>query len=361
MNVIILAAIAALLPVGFLLYFIYKKDKYQPEPKKWLWKGGLYGILAAIMVIVFSLFKPEFIVLYPYLEGTVLGALGTSLFDAAIPEEAAKLFMLWLLIRKNSYFDEHLDGIVYATLIGLGFAGLENIIYVLDSLDNFVAIAITRAIFSVPGHFFFAVVMGYYVSLAYFGNKSKAKKAMYWALAFIVPVILHFIFDAILMSTEAMTELSGMLIVSFIVFCVWLRKSGLRKISTMQEQDARQQHMATSTVIAVAQDPADTEQSLANASYIPQPLDTSDIELPEELKVLAESLAANVHEVWSSGRIREGWSFGPVRDDKNKKHPCLVPYDELPESEKEYDRHTSQETIKMILKSGFSIRKDCEK
>lgn len=92
-------------------------------------------------------------------------------------------------------------------------------------------------------------------------------------------------------------------------------------------------------------------------TYTPVPMDTSDVELPEELQELAESIAANVHEVWSAGRISDGWSYGPVRDDQNKKHPCLVPYDELPESEKEYDRHTSQETVKMILKSGFYIRK----
>ena len=343
MNEIILAVIAALLPVGFLVYFIYKKDKDHPEPKKWLWKGGFYGVLSAIIVLVLSLFKPEFLTLFPYYEGTVLGALGTSLFDAAIPEEAAKLLMLWLLIRKNPYFDEHLDGIVYATLIGLGFAGLENIFYVLDSLDNFVSIALTRAIFSVPGHFFFAVVMGYYVSLAYFGSKSKGKKTMYWALAYIVPVILHFIFDAILMSADVMTELSGMLIVAFIVFCVWLRKFGLRRIKAMLQEDK-----ANRVVV----------QAAVRPTYTPQPLDTSDVELPEDLQGLAEAIAANVHEVWSAGRIADGWSFGPVRDDLNKKHPCLVPYEELPESEKEYDRHTSQQTIKMILKSGFTIRKD---
>ncbi|MCI7515260.1 MAG: RyR domain-containing protein [Bacteroidales bacterium] len=99
-------------------------------------------------------------------------------------------------------------------------------------------------------------------------------------------------------------------------------------------------------------------QSVVRPTYTPKPLDTSDVDLSEDLQDLAESLAANVHEVWSAGRIADGWSFGPVRDDLNKKHPCLVPYEELPESEKEYDRHTSQQTIKMILKSGFTIRKD---
>lgn len=70
---------------------------------------------------------------------------------------------------------------------------------------------------------------------------------------------------------------------------------------------------------------------------------------------LIEDMAKNVHEVWAQNRIDDGWSYGPVRDDVKKHHPCLIPYDELPESEKEYDRATSQETLKLILKLGFRI------
>ena len=91
--------------------------------------------------------------------------------------------------------------------------------------------------------------------------------------------------------------------------------------------------------------------------YIPNPDETSDVELPEELLPLIEEMAKNVHEVWAQNRINDGWTYGPVRDDVNKMHPCLVPYDELPESEKEYDRATSQETLKLILKPGFVISK----
>lgn len=79
--------------------------------------------------------------------------------------------------------------------------------------------------------------------------------------------------------------------------------------------------------------------------------------LPEELLPLIEEMAKNVHEVWAQNRINDGWSYGEERDDILKKHPCLIPYDELPESEKEYDRATSQETLKLILKSGFDISK----
>lgn len=91
--------------------------------------------------------------------------------------------------------------------------------------------------------------------------------------------------------------------------------------------------------------------------YIPNPADTQSVELPKELLPLIEKMAKNVHEVWSRNRMNEGWTYGPERDDAKKTHPCLVPYEELPESEREYDRATSQETLKLILKLGFEISK----
>ena len=99
----------------------------------------------------------------------------------------------------------------------------------------------------------------------------------------------------------------------------------------------------------------------ANATtngYAPQPMDTSDIQLPEELEALVEEMAKNVHEVWAETRIKQGWTYGPERNDKQKKHPCLIPYEELPEEEKEYDRGTSVGTLKLILKLGFRITKE---
>ena len=92
-------------------------------------------------------------------------------------------------------------------------------------------------------------------------------------------------------------------------------------------------------------------------TYTPNPIDTSDIELSDELKQLTEQMARNVHDIWAIGRINDGWSYGFERDDTQKKHPCLVAYDELPESEKEYDRHTAIETLKLILKLGWKIEK----
>ncbi|MBR0054288.1 MAG: Ryanodine receptor Ryr [Bacteroidales bacterium] len=91
--------------------------------------------------------------------------------------------------------------------------------------------------------------------------------------------------------------------------------------------------------------------------YTPNPIDTSRIELPTELLDLAETMARNVHEVWARTRLEQGWTYGPERNDPLKEHPCLVPYDELPESEKEYDRHTSLETLKMLSALGWKLEK----
>lgn len=93
-------------------------------------------------------------------------------------------------------------------------------------------------------------------------------------------------------------------------------------------------------------------------TYNPQPIDIRDVKLPEELQPLAEMMAENVHDVWAQSRIREGWTYGPTRDDHKKNNPCLVPYDELPENEKEYDRNTALTTLRLIIKMGFSIRKN---
>lgn len=92
-------------------------------------------------------------------------------------------------------------------------------------------------------------------------------------------------------------------------------------------------------------------------NYVPQPMDTSDIQLPEELNVLIEQMAKNVHEVWAQSRIKQGWRYGTERSDALKQHPCLIPYEELPEVEKAYDRDTALETLKLISKLGFKIIK----
>ncbi len=91
--------------------------------------------------------------------------------------------------------------------------------------------------------------------------------------------------------------------------------------------------------------------------YQPEPIDTTDVKIPAELEALTEQIAENVHDVWAKGRMSEGWVYGTVKDADKKTTPLLVPYKDLPESEKEYDRNTAMETIKLIIKMGYKIIK----
>ncbi len=99
------------------------------------------------------------------------------------------------------------------------------------------------------------------------------------------------------------------------------------------------------------------EGNMNKKTYTPTPIDTSDIQLPEELTPLIEAMAKNVHDVWAQSRISQGWQYGEQRDDTLRHHPCLVAYEDLPEEEKAYDRDTAVSTLKLICKLGFSIKK----
>lgn len=99
-------------------------------------------------------------------------------------------------------------------------------------------------------------------------------------------------------------------------------------------------------------------KKMMKKNYVPQPLDTNDITLPEELNALIEQMAKNVHEVWAQNRIDQGWQYGEERSDALKQHPCLIPYEDLPEVEKDYDRDTAVSTLKLICKLGFRISKE---
>ena len=171
-NYIIL--LIALLPVVILVYYIYHKDKKSPEPTGQLVKAFFYGILSVPLSLCISI-PLGLIGLYPTEATSILGSVSAAFFGAAIPEEIAKFFMLWLLLRKNPYFDEKMDGIVYAVCVSLVFAALENIMYLFTNAESYVSVGIARAIFAVSGHFCFGILMGYYYSLAKFYPKTPTK------------------------------------------------------------------------------------------------------------------------------------------------------------------------------------------
>lgn len=214
----------ALVPVFLLFIFIYCADKVQHEPVKLMIKGLIYGVGSCFVTLAIVSPLPEFT------DGSVIGGIFNAFFTAAIPEECSKLLMLWLLVRGMKEFDEPFDGIVYATCVGLGFAGFENIFYLISNEDSLLETSLMRGITAVPGHFFFAVTMGYYYAAAHFGSK-RSKKRNLW-LAIVVPVMLHGIYDSLLMIEDE--DLQGLCILVWIVFCLFMFKSGLRRIKSMR-------------------------------------------------------------------------------------------------------------------------------
>ena len=231
MEIIIFAAI---LPAILLVAYIWWKDKYQREPIHLILRGVTYGVLSAGLAIALESLILA-LGLTPEVPQGFLQAIWKAFVGAAIPEELVKLLMLWLLLRNNPYFDERFDGIVYACCVGMGFAGAENIIYLLGNIDNWETVAIQRAVFAVPGHFMFAVAMGYFYSMLYFGDMSWRKRfRIFW-----VPVTLHGIYDGLLFMASLNTALAATLVISFYVFCVLLYRGGKRRIAEQLERDRK--------------------------------------------------------------------------------------------------------------------------
>lgn len=221
-----LILLTALLPIIVLGYYIYHKDKKSPEPTGQLVKAFLFGILS--VPVSFCMSIPLGIIgLYPVEATSILGSICTAFFGAAIPEEIAKFFMLWLFLRKNRYFDEKMDGIVYAVCVSLGFAALENIMYLFSNAETFLSVGISRAIFAVPGHFCFGILMGYYYSLAKFYPKTPLKNKI---LILVAPIIVHGLYDSILFITDVTPAISGILTIVFLVFCHKMWKYGSCRI-----------------------------------------------------------------------------------------------------------------------------------
>ena len=232
---------AAVVPGLLLLYYVYGKD-FNPEPKRMIWKGFLYG---AISVFVSTLISGPLLNLGLYVNEpkTLLEAVKVSFFGAAIPEESAKLLMLWLLLRNCREFDERYDGMVYAAAVGLGFACVENLMYVVSSGAAWFYVSATRALFAVPGHFAFAIAMGYYYSKNHFEwhRSSEWDRIKVW----LIPVLLHGIYDTLAFSSELSPAYSGLITIALIFFCIRLFKSTRQRI---QEEAERNTYEATHNI-----------------------------------------------------------------------------------------------------------------
>ena len=220
---------AAIAPALLLLYYVYSKD-FNPEPKKMVLRGFLFG---GISVYVSTLISGPLLNLGLFTNepSTFLEAMKVSFVGAAIPEESAKLFMLWLLLRRSKDFDERYDGMVYAAAVGMGFACLENLMYVLSSGSAWFYVSVTRALLAVPGHFAFAIVMGYYYSRNHFDREKMAPwdRIRVW----LYPMLLHGIYDTLAFSADISPALSGAITLLLIFFCSRLFKATRKRINDL--------------------------------------------------------------------------------------------------------------------------------
>ena len=225
-----LLIIAALAPVAVLLWQILRRDAANPEPPRMLAKAFLYGMISTAVTFVLLPFTEALGDLIVLNDTALSVAFKQAFFSAALPEEGAKLLMLWLLLRNNPYFDERFDGIVYAVCVGMGFAAVENVLYLFSNYNSWLSVGIVRALFAVPGHFFDAVIMGYYYSHYHFGTRrNPATKALILA----APVVAHGIYDGILFSYSIDDGVAVVALILFLIFFNRLKKTGRRLIDEL--------------------------------------------------------------------------------------------------------------------------------
>ena len=225
MYYLILFAIA-ILPVVVLMVYIYRQDKYQKEPIKSLIKAFVGGMISIpIDIILVSLVQT-------CLGGTIVAStvFYSAFLEAGIPEELSKFLIFMILIWRDKNFDEYFDGIVYATFIGLGFACVENIEYV---FSYGFGTGVVRALISVPGHFLFGVLLGYFLSIAKFHPEHRGR---YIGLGLLSAMVAHGLFDWLLMITDVLNPaIGGVIYILFIWGDIRLWKLGLKYIRQQQE------------------------------------------------------------------------------------------------------------------------------
>jgi len=211
---------AALAPSAALIYYFYTRDKYEKEPRLVLLKSFLMGGGLVIPV----LFVEMTLDIFNVSDNHILSVGYTAFVVAGLVEEAFKFLFFFLYIWRNREFNEMYDGIVYSVFISMGFATVENLAYVLSTGMSTAAV---RAVTAVPAHALFAVAMGYYLGIAKFAGPRYRQKYI-WR-GFIIPVMLHGIYDFILLSHKFY------LLVLFVPYMLYLWKRGLRNVDELVE------------------------------------------------------------------------------------------------------------------------------
>ena len=212
--------LASLAPICIILFYIYFRDKYEREPLGFLLKS----VVAGMLVVLPILFVERLLMaLMP-----ALGQIGTAAYHAFVvagtTEEAFKFLVLYLLVWKSPSFNEQFDGIVYAVFVSLGFAAVENVVYV---MEGGMQTAMLRALTAVPAHALFGITMGYYLGIA---RRYQELRSSYLIRALLYPILLHGIYDFILM-----VEIDWLLVL-FIPYVIGLYILGMRKMKILSDR-----------------------------------------------------------------------------------------------------------------------------
>lgn len=230
----------AVMPVFVLLIFIYTKDKYNKEPLGMLVKALLAGMFCTLPAMLMESWVGGYA---PDASFPIANGLFNGFAVAGFCEELSKLVLLALVVWRSPHFDEYFDGIVYAAFVSLGFAGVENVLYVFGQSDFSQAVTTgsVRALLSVPAHFLFSLVMGYYFALAKFLPKQRFGNLL---KALLFPLVLHGTFDSLLMIPDNFGEEAGILAFGMFAVFIWfdikLWKIGKRRLRHLQELSGEQ-------------------------------------------------------------------------------------------------------------------------
>ena len=207
------------------------------EPTPLLVKATCYGVLICFPVaLVESMISS--VLFDSGGPSTIIGTTANAFMVAAIPEETFKLLALRWILKSNPYFDEHFDGIVYAVCVGLGFAGLENVLYLFNNAEDWLSVAFLRSLMAVPGHYAFAVLMGFYYSKFHFVDRSLKTGAM----VLVAPVLAHGLYDALLMTSMVNAALGGICFFGAVYLTYKLHLYARKKVLAMVDND---KHLTT--------------------------------------------------------------------------------------------------------------------
>lgn len=222
----------AFIPIFVIAVYIYKRDKFNKEPLKELLKAFAAGMFSAVVVIL----------IHEILDLSGVD-IETNVFlrafvSAAVIEECSKFFFFYKLFWNNPNFDERFDGIVYAVYVSLGFAFVENVLYIYQDVGQAVSIARARAFFAVPAHTLFAIAMGYGAGIARFSRK---RASLYLVSGLVWAILLHGIYDFLLMYSSDLASVnetfSAFIVMLFYIFVIIMWVVGFRRMKKLNEED----------------------------------------------------------------------------------------------------------------------------